>query len=454
MDPSPYFQNTPLMKQEWFSSLQKTLYSRYAPKWNAIIGDRIQEEDLGFIQDFETKLYQGRELVGNFSLILSWLRSIRFFSPFFYERLKGIALPEGFECIPFMTREDLQEQITDILPEPQSLSRMIINPSSGTTGRPILAPNHPKSIGCYVPLIEYSLFRHGVSNPHDFLKTSAIQLCNQNKTIVYATCHSLAGGAKFAKINLKQSEWPNPDDWNLFIQEESPCFLSGDPYSFESAMRFGLRYKPKAIHSTASELTNNLYKKLKEHFDCPIINFYSSNETGPIAYSCPNDPSTMHLISPDIYLELIQDGEPSQRGEVTVSGGRNPFLPLLRYKTGDWGEWVKEPCLCGEKSPRIRLLEGRRPVFFTDTKGQLVNPIDISRILRQDPNILRHQFIETKEGTYEIHLSILGILSKEAESLLRKEFLHLLGQDAEIHIMPDLDRKESKSLVFINERND
>ena len=80
-----------------------------------------------------------------------------------------------------------------------------------------------------MPLIEYSLNAYGVSTVHNFKTTTGIQLCYQNQTIVYGSCHSLAEGAKFAKINLKATEWKSTSDISNFINEQSPIFLSGDP---------------------------------------------------------------------------------------------------------------------------------------------------------------------------------------------------------------------------------
>ena len=47
------------------------------------------------------------------------------------------------------------------------------------------------------------------------------------------------------------------------------------------------------------------------------------------------------------------------RGEITLTGGRNPFLPLLRYRTGDFAS------LDTINGHRVLLgLEGREPVEY------------------------------------------------------------------------------------------
>ncbi|TGL62199.1 phenylacetate--CoA ligase family protein [Leptospira ognonensis] len=442
------------MKKEWYHSLTKMIESQYAPRWNTIIGDRITEADYENVKSFETELYTKREFLDSKpkESILDYVGNLRFYSNFFYERLKGLSIRHDFERIPRMTRDDLQNKMTQILPPTHPLDRIIVNPTSGTTGKPILAPNHPFAIGCYVPMIEYSLLKYNVKVSHDFQTTAAIQLCHQNKTIVYATTHSLAGGAKFAKINWKDQDWRELDHKEKFLYEQAPTFLSGDPYAFEEAMKSGLNYKPKALHSTALELEESLRISLATHFQCPVINFYSLNETGPIAYACPLNPEWLHILPHDIFVETLDEYEqPSSFGEIVITGGRNPFLPLLRYATGDFGELNFSLCTCGEKTPRLKLLKGRKPIYFTDVSGKKINPVDISRILRMDPNVLRHQFIQKKNGTYEMNLSFLNSPSQIEVENLETQFQELLGKTAEVKIKDNLPNDQRKISIFINE---
>jgi phenylacetate-CoA ligase len=67
-------------------------------------------------------------------------------------------------------------------------------------------------------------------------------------------------------------------------------------------------------------------------------------------------------------------------GEITVTGGRNPFLPLLRFRTGDWAAMSFDdgvPCLTS--------FEGRSPVGFLGTDSRRINNIDVATVLRPFP---------------------------------------------------------------------
>jgi phenylacetate-CoA ligase len=95
-----------------------------------------------------------------------------------------------------------------------------------------------------------------------------------------------------------------------------------------------------------------------------------------------------------------------KRGELAVTGGRNPFLPLLRYRTGDWGRLDFSPCACGDPMPRILQLEGRAPVLFRSAGGVDVNPVDISGVLRAYP-IVQHELVQRADLSCELALRVL-----------------------------------------------
>jgi phenylacetate-CoA ligase len=83
---------------------------------------------------------------------------------------------------------------------------------------------------------------------------------------------------------------------------------------------------------------------------------------------------------------------PGVRGEIVVSGGFNPFLPLLRYRTGDWASL--DYSIAGQLV--LVGLEGRAPVVFRGNDGRLINNIDVTSALKPLalPEYSLHQFAD------------------------------------------------------------
>ena len=117
-----------------------------------------------------------------------------------------------------------------------------------------------------------------------------------------------------------------------------------------------------------------------DRFGCPVIDLYSMNESGPLAARDPG--GAWRWLRPDILLELLgPDDLPvadGARGEITLTGGNNPYLPLLRYRTGDFASVSRSP-----EAMTLIDLEGRPPVLFHTPDGRIINTIDVSIAMKQ-----------------------------------------------------------------------
>jgi phenylacetate-CoA ligase len=109
---------------------------------------------------------------------------------------------------------------------------------------------------------------------------------------------------------------------------------------------------------------------LAARFECPVVDFYGITEAGLIAWRADDGPH--RLLPRRLHVETL----PGPRGEITVTCGENPLLPLLRYRTGDHATLSTvdgEPVLVG--------LEGRDPVRYRSADGEWVNSIELTHVL-------------------------------------------------------------------------
>jgi phenylacetate-CoA ligase len=123
--------------------------------------------------------------------------------------------------------------------------------------------------------------------------------------------------------------------------------------------------------------------------------------------------------------EAGQPCAPGIRGEVTLTGGFNPFLPLLRYRTGDTASLH----FVGWR-PVLRDLEGRPPVVFQSANGQTINNIDVTAVLK--PFALpQFQLHQAASGVLTLTLPP-GFGNREA---LRAALYGLFGPDQPLEIV-------------------
>jgi phenylacetate-CoA ligase len=387
--------------------LDRIRQHRDAPRWNHVAGDRLRRTDLRALDVFREALRTRRAAFRREvpEPIRAWVADRRRVVPSFRGRIpEGADLERTWAAIPTMSREDVAVRPELLVPDDADLDGLIVYRTAGTTGHSLLVPHAPRAAGCYLPLLELALARHGVEPEFSADVVACFLVGAQAHTVTYPTVLSGWRQAGFAKLNLSPSEWRDPESPQRFFDDLDPLLLTGDPISFAEMLRRGVPARPLAMVSTAVAMSHALRDRLAAHFGCPVIDWYSLTETGPIGYACPRT-DAYHVLPHDVFVEVLdEEGGPAAegvRGEVVVTGGRNPYLPLLRYRTGDWGRLDFAPCACGDPAPRIVDLEGRRPVLFRAADGALVNPVDLSRVLRRFP-FVQHEFSQDAGRTCEL----------------------------------------------------
>ena len=116
-------------------------------------------------------------------------------------------------------------------------------------------------------------------------------------------------------------------------------------------------------------------------FRAPVLDFYSCEEIGNIAWQCPHDPQTMHINWDACVVEAVdRSGEPlpaGERGMLALTSLYNHTMPFIRYLLGDRGALLpqdSERCSCGARGPRMALLDGRADDLLHLPNGQAVSP--------------------------------------------------------------------------------
>lgn len=380
-----------LERPEHRAMLQRLREHPAAPRWNHRAGDRLEPADLEALDGLRATLRSERR---GFAAtpppeILARVERWGVTVP----RLRRLAVrPRDWSSVPTMSREDVALHLDSLVPDDADLERLLVYRTAGVTGHALLVPHDPLAVAAYMPFLEVALAAHGVDWRVDGETVAAFLVGAQARTVTYPTALSAWAGAGFAKLNLQAGEWPQGP--HRYFHDLQPRLLTGDPLSFAEVLRLGLPVQPRALVSTAVAMSHSLRRRLREQFSAPVIDWYSLTEVGPIGYLCPLS-DAYHVVPHDLFVEVL--APPGERGEIAVTGGRNPFLPLVRYRTGDYGRLEFAPCACGDPMPRLVELEGRVPVVFRAADGQPVGTVDLSRLLRELP-VVQHTFHQGQDG--------------------------------------------------------
>ncbi|HMA65471.1 MAG: capsule biosynthesis protein CapK, partial [Fibrobacterota bacterium] len=223
-------------------------------------------------------------------------------------------------------------------PDTLPTDRLIHYVTSGTSGHPLLIPSHPLVAGSYFAFHQRALKRFGITLKNRTNSVGVVIIGFQRKCFTYVSVTPLCNESGLAKINLHPDDWRHADDRNRYLEALNAEVISGDPISFIELLRCNPSITPQALFSTSMTLESGLRKQLENRYQCPVLDFYSMSEAGPVAVFDPILDGQA-LLQPQMVVEILDEHQKPLpagiRGEITLTGEFNFCLPLVRYRTGD-----------------------------------------------------------------------------------------------------------------------
>jgi phenylacetate-CoA ligase len=440
--PPEWRARAPAISERAWAGLARMLQHADAPRYNRTIGDRVGDGELAALarmrdalrtQPLEAEPAPSTRITD----VVEGLRERLFLLD---DLPEGFDVARDFEQLPTTDRELIARRLEDLVPRDRALADAIVYSTSATTGHAVVVPSHPQAMVQNLAHLERLAALHGVTLDPREGEPFSLNASLQQRTYVFATTMSGWRGAVFAKVNLAPHDWAGGEAARgRFLRDFAPAFVASEPVTLSEAVRLELPVRPRLVVSSAVSLPAAVADRVRAAWGAAVVDLYSSTETGPIAASVPGIDGHVVLL-PDLYVEVLgPDGQrlpDGERGELTVTGGRNPFLPLVRYRTGDHGRLATVTLPDGRRARVIQGLEGRAPVSFRATDGGTVGSVDIARRLRPIAPFVQHALWQRADGSVELRLRPLpGV------PVPREDFDHVLrelfGRDARVAVVLD-----------------
>lgn len=406
------------------SFLKQLRQDQFAPSFNFQSGDRLKSDQLEKVKEYAsaiaTRKFQKKESQPDWlKSYIDWcIRTVPF-----YKGRKTV-----FDAQPTIRRSDLHAHPWKFVSSDCDLNDLLVYQTSGTTGSAMDVVFDPVSQACWIPQLESVLNKYNIRHSRSNERIAIALICNQESTLTYASLSTYLEGAGVIKINLNSTDWKDPDHRIKFLEKYNPEILTGDPFTFLSLMELKPRISPKALVSSAMKLTEGMQKKLESFFKCPVLDIYSLTECRMIAVA--DEGNRYRAIRPELFLEVFDPAadiqlRPGERGELVVTGGNNPFLPLIRYRTGDFCSLHFE-----NDVPYLIDLEARKPVALYRKDGSFVNNIEVSRAMMDLPlaGFSLHQSADKS-------ILFTGWSSdKTLDTIVYKNLQQIFGKDCDITV--------------------
>ncbi|GEK20770.1 AMP-binding protein [Cellulomonas xylanilytica] len=376
-----------------------------APVWVHATGDRLDAADLATLEQTRTRWAQApgeptwvAELVARaHTTVPRWRRAAR----------EGRSSPTTpLRDLPTTSRADLAD-VAEHVPLDVPLDRVLEGSSSGHTGAALNVPLHPVSVAADLVLLQHLVAAAGADWRPDPDRLGLANVVDQRASFTYVSAMTAFGRAAgepvpvMARVNLDRSAWRADGDRERYLAAADPQVLSASTLPLLRLLdlaRGGLDLHPVAVVNGATDLPPAVRDAVCATWGCPVIDLYGLRETGPVAASSDGDG---HVVVPRrVWVEILdEDGRPvpdGGRGEVVVTVDENPYLPLLRYRTGDTAALVRD-----HRGTVLVGLQGRAPVRFGAADGSWHSSIDATQLL-QAYGLAGWELVQAADGTVRL----------------------------------------------------
>lgn len=350
---------------------------------------------------------------------------------------KRILTEQLLSEIPIVSRKDVQKAGDKIVSTniPKHHGNLHDISTSGSTGATIKIKN------TYVGQFFFNAFTlrdHLLHKRELHKKYSAIRLTASDDALPPVGKHVDVWDASFLDIyksgpaSLLSIKSSIGEQWT-WLKKENPEYFLTYPSNIDALIEKSEQEgnpltNLRQIISFGETVTDEVRQGVKRSFGVPLIDMYSCQEVGYMAFQCPEH-EHYHVQSENIILEVLNDNnEPCKAGEigrVVITSLHNFASPLIRYDIGDYAE-VGEPCPCGRGLPVLKRIVGRVRNLITYPDGTKAWPLVGSDSYDDIIHVKQFQFIQTTVNDIEVKLVIEGVLSKEDEVRLKDRMIQSL----------------------------
>ncbi|MFP2961009.1 phenylacetate--CoA ligase family protein [Myxococcus sp. 1LA] len=347
---------------------------------------------------------------------LSLLRAALRDSPYHAARLHAAGLHPGdlqtledLRHLPFLDREALAAHWDAVPTLPADADACVVVKSSGSTGAPVNVVRDRRDCLHMWAVLRFLVARAGAVLP---ARPRVVLLDALPGGLEYSVRLPILQDGALHRISVLR------EDALQRLRRVRPAVLFSEPE--------GLRWlaaqrdvpTPRLVLTSAQHLPAGLRAELASAVPAPVLNYYATTETGPLAWEClrPESPGRFHVLAPDVWLE-------PGLNEVVVTRLRPSVLPLLRYLPGDAGNVRRDACACGFHGWTLEHFGGRGACHFVTPSGREVDAWALAWVFKHHAlRVFRLTQVETSRFQLELagaSPSDVAPLSERLASALR-----------------------------------
>jgi phenylacetate-CoA ligase len=371
--------------------------------------------------------------------------------------------------LPFTTKNDFRDNYPFGLLA-VSLDEVVrIHASSGTTGKPVVAPYAAGDIEMWTEVMARTLTSAGMTKKDIMQNAYGYGLFTGGLGFHY-------GGERVGATVIPSSAG-NTKRQLMLIQDLGTTVITCTPsYSLiiaETALEIGLDLKSTRLRLGvlgAEPWSERMRAEIEAKLPIKAIDIYGLTEiVGPgVSVECPHQ-CGMHIFEDHFLAEIVDPKTNEQlpygeKGELVLTTLTKEALPVIRFRTKDIASLNPETCKCGRTLVRMSKITGRTDDMLI-VRGVNVFPSQIESVLLEvegvEPHYLiivdRERHLDELEVWVEVSEAVFSDEMRKLESLekrVKAEMESVLGISPRIKLVEpkSLARTEGKAKRVIDRR--
>ncbi len=357
--------------------------------------------------------------------------------------------PADFTCLddikkfPTLSKKNIQENHHDLIADNVPAWRHLLTTTGGSTAEP-LGFLQEKGI---TRSKERAFIWNGWSRAGYYPHTRTVQFKGRSvgdpRKNVFWEYEPIQKFLEMDSNYLTESRIPLYLD---AIRDFKPEFLIGYVSSIYQLAQF-LKSNPRKDFPRFKAVclaSENVYpwqrEFLAEVFGCRVFSHYGHSEMVLLGMEC-EESHNLHFFPQYGYLEVMDAqgkilDEPGEMGELVGSSFHNRVMPLIRYRTQDYGIIGGDECKCGRHYSMVSDVEGRLQEFIVTADKRLISicvmgaaHFDISKFVYET------QYYQDRPGHVVFRVVPRGNLSEKHKAIIINTLKTKLGDDVTVEIV-------------------